>query len=84
MRQHSPHVMMRISAHSPHGASGPFKVKLSFPRLSASQTPRYLWRFPDEVEAVVLIDGVDLHRILVDAALTQPADGTPLRDWCAR
>lgn len=51
-------------------------------RLVAFCAPRDVG--PEDVEAIVLIDGVDLQRILVDAALTQPADGTPRRDWCSR
>lgn len=51
-------------------------------RLVAFCAPRDVG--PDDVEAVVLVDGVDLQRILADAALTQPADGTPRRDWCSR
>lgn len=38
----------------------------------------------NDVEAAVLVDGVDLQRILVDTALAQPVDGTPRRDWCSR
>ncbi|MCR6630153.1 MAG: hypothetical protein NVV74_08945 [Magnetospirillum sp.] len=51
-------------------------------RLVAFCAPRDVG--PDDVEAAVLVDGVDLQRILADAALTQPVDGTPRRDWCAR
>lgn len=37
-----------------------------------------------EVEATVLIDGVDLQRVLAEVALAQPTDGAARLDWCAR
>ncbi len=37
-----------------------------------------------EVEATVLVDGVELERILADAKLAQPMDGTTRLDWCGR